>query len=255
MSDPWGGEENRTKADGLATIINKVLQNLVVESAKSEGVRDYFHVAVIGYGSQVGPAFSGPLAGRDLVPISDVAENPARLEERTQKVDDGVGGVIEQKVKLPIWFDAVAQNGTPMCEALRQAESLVERWTNDHPDSFPPVIINISDGESTDGDPIDAAESLRSRSTSDGKVLLLNVHLSSHKGQSAIYFPDNESGLPDQHARKLFNMSNVLPGQMQDRAKRSGYQVSEASRGFIYQADPVAVIEFLEIGTRPSNLR
>src|SRR5690606_13289733 len=158
MSDPWGGEENRTKADGLATIINKVLQNLVVESAKSEGVRDYFHVAVIGYGSQVGPAFSGPLAGRDLVPISDVAENPARLEERTQKVDDGVGGVIEQKVKLPIWFDAVAQNGTPMCEALRQAESLVERWTNDHPDSFPPVIINISDGESTDGDPIDAAE-------------------------------------------------------------------------------------------------
>ena len=96
--------QGRTKAQGVADAVNKLLQNLVIKCAKSEGVLDYYHVGVIGYGAQVGPAFVGQLSGRDLVPISDIANMPARVDERSKKVEDGAGGLVDQKIKFPIWL-------------------------------------------------------------------------------------------------------------------------------------------------------
>src|SRR5215471_10411615 len=109
MQDSFGsGELAKNKADGVADAINRLLQNLVIKCAKSEGVRDYYFVGVIGYGAEVGPAFGGALAGQELVPISQVADQPARVEVRVKKVDDGAGGLVDQSVKFPIWFDPVA---------------------------------------------------------------------------------------------------------------------------------------------------
>ena len=42
MSDPFGGQAGRKKAEGVADAINRLLQNLVIKCAKSEGVRDYY---------------------------------------------------------------------------------------------------------------------------------------------------------------------------------------------------------------------
>src|SRR5262249_21092326 len=86
MADPIGGSP-RKKADIVADAINRLLQTLVLRCAKSEGIRDYFHVGVIGYGAQVGPALGGSLMGRDLVPVSEVGHHPLRVEQRTKKVD------------------------------------------------------------------------------------------------------------------------------------------------------------------------
>jgi hypothetical protein len=230
------------------------LQNLVIKCAKSEGVRDYYDVGVIGYGSNVGPALGGPLAGRDLVPISEIADHPARVEERTKKVDDGAGGLVDQTVKFPVWFDAVARGGTPMCQALTQARDVLAGWLAQHPASFPPIVINITDGESTDGVPTAAAQSLRSLSTEDGESLLFNVHLSSQRA-SPIEFPNRATELPDQYAKLLFEFSSLLPEYMRSVAQGEGYNVSEGARGFVFNADMVSVIRFLDIGTRPSNLR
>jgi len=255
MSDPFGGgEPNKKKADGVSDAINKLLQNLVIKCAKSEGVRDYYHVGVIGYGSSVGSAFAGDLFGRDLIPISQIANSPARIEERRKKVDDGAGGLVEQIIKFPIWFDPVANGGTPMCQALMQAKTIVQDWIAQHPSCFPPIVINITDGEATDGNPSDAANEIKSLATSDGNVLLFNVHLSSQRA-NPIEFPDSDSELPDEFARLLFSMSSILPTHIQNAAKQEGYHVSEASRGFVFNADIVSVIRFLDIGTRPSNLR
>jgi hypothetical protein len=129
MQDPFGGSDSpKRKADGVADAVNRLLQNLVIKCAKSEGVRDYYHVGVIGYGNKVGPAFSGVLAGREMVPVSDIANFPARIEERTKKTDDGAGGLIDQTVKFPIWFDPVAKGGTPMCRALTEAKDILSTW-------------------------------------------------------------------------------------------------------------------------------
>jgi hypothetical protein len=244
----------RSKAQGVADAINRLLQNLVIKCAKSEGVRDYYQVGVIGYGARVGPAFGGPLAGRDLIPISEIADSPERVEERTRKIDDGAGGVVDQTIKFPVWFDPVANGGTPMCEAMSQAKATLSNWIAQHGTSFPPIVINITDGESTDGDPSAVAQRLSGLATSDGQCLLFNIHVSSQTAQP-IQFPSSEAGLPDQHAQLLYNISSPLPDFMQIFAREEHLPVSPGSRGFVFNADMVSVIRFLDIGTRPSNLR
>src|ERR1044072_459954 len=74
MEDKFGGGGGR-KDQAVADAINRLLQNLAIKCAKSEGVRDYYHVGVIGYGEKVGPAFGGTLTGKDLVPISSIADS------------------------------------------------------------------------------------------------------------------------------------------------------------------------------------
>ena len=217
-------------------------------------MRDYYNVGVIGYGHHVGPAFAGTLSGRELVPVSDIANYPARIEERTKKIDDGAGGLVDQTIKFPIWFDAVANNGTPMCAAFGRAQGILSNWLIEHQDCFPPIVINITDGESTDGDPTSAAASIKELSSRDGNVLLFNLHLSSSNANPT-EFPGAESGLPDQYAQLLFSISSVLPDYMMSIARQEGFAVSEGARGFVFNADIVSVIRFLDIGTRASNLR
>lgn len=253
MSDPFGGAGGRRKADSVSDAINRLLQNLVIKCSKGEGVRNYYDIGVIGYGSFVGPAFSGTLSGKTLVPIGEVANAPARVEPRTKKVDDGLGGLVDQEVKFPVWFDAVANGGTPMAGAFQLAHQLLQDWTGQHQSSFPPIVINITDGESNE-DPSPAAQALTSLSTNDGSVLLFNCHISD-KQASSVVFPDKESALPDEFARSLYNISSLLPEGVRNAASAEGFAVSPQSRGFAFNADLVELIRFLDIGTRPSNMR
>ena len=254
MADALAGESGKRKADKVADVINKFLQNLVIKCGRNEGVRNYFHVGVLGYGANVGPAFGGSIAGRELVPISEIADFPARIEERAKKVDDGAGGLVETKVKFPIWFDAVANGGTPMCQALGQAQKVISDWTTKNPTCFPPIVINVTDGESTDGDPSSAADAIKGLATTDGNVLLFNAHVSS-RPDAPILFPDAEATLPDDFARLLFRMSSTLTDTMLSGARQEGITVSASSKGFVFNANLEALINFIDIGTRPGNLR
>lgn len=255
MDDPFGaGESEQRKADGVADAINRLLQNLVIKCAKSEGIRDYYSVGVLGYGGSVKPAFGGALAGQELASVSTIADNPARVDERTKKVEDGAGGLVDESVKFPTWFDPMAHGGTPMCEAMKRAHTIVSTWIGQHESGFPPIVINVTDGESTDGDPSAAAESLAGLATADGNTLVFNLHLSSSTA-APVQFPDSEVCLPDKYAQLLFRMSSPLPPYMRSVAGEEGVRLSDGARGFVFNADMISVIRFLDIGTRPSNLR
>lgn len=250
MQDPFGGEPGTRKCQKVADALNRLLQSLVLRCAKSEGIRDYFHVGVIGYGENVEPILGGKLARRDLVPISDIANYPLRLEERERRVEDGKGGVLTQTYKFPIWFEPVAGGGTPMCEALLLAVQIAAGFIALAPACYPPMIVNITDGEATDGEPEPCAEQLRSLASDDGNVLLYNLHISTRPG-GQIAFPDAEDELRDPFSRQLFRMASVLPFQAREAAFREGYRnVTANSRGFMFQADGAAMIQFLDIGTR-----
>lgn len=254
MEDPFGGDATGSKAVAVADAINNLLQNLVLRCAKAEGVRDYFHVGVIGYGLKVGPAFDGELRGMDLVPISTIGDLPLTVEERPNRVPDGFGGIIEQNVKFPIWFEPVAKGPTPMKQALKKGESIVAGWLDGHPDCFPPVVINISDGEPTDGDPLEVAERIMEMESSDGNVLLFNLHLSSSTAPR-VEFPDSKRYLPDEFASLLYDMSSILPEKIRKEAESEGFYIMPESRGFIFNSDMVKVIQFIDIGTRATNFR
>jgi hypothetical protein len=139
MADPFsGGTHGHSKADELATIINRLLASLVIRCSKDEGVRDYFEVGVIGYGARVANALH--TNGTAIVPISRLANEPLRIEDRIQKIPDGAGGLVEQTVKFPVWVDPRADGGTPMTEALTRGKDALANWVQQHRTAFPPVV-------------------------------------------------------------------------------------------------------------------
>lgn len=249
MNDPIAGAAV-PKAKAVADATNKLLQNLVIKCSKGDDIRNYFEVGVIGY-PPVSPIFSGVLAGKNLVTISEVAFSPARMEERIKKVPDGDGGLVDQKVMSPVWFEPEAGGGTPMTAAFQYLKGILEPWVAAHQGAFPPIVIHITDGESMDGDPTEAAKAVAALTTSDGNVLVFNCHISSQGGQSVV-FPSSAAGL-DQYGQMLYGISSELPEGILKAAQAEGFKVEPGAKGFAYQADLVQLIQFLDIGTRPSN--
>lgn len=253
MSDPMSSE--RSKAQFVADALNRTLTTLITRCTKADGVRDYFDIGVIGYGeNSVYNGFQSSMSESFLKKISEIESTPLRIEERKKKIDDGAGGLVEESIKFPVWFEPRANGGTPMCQAIMKAAEELVIWCDSHPDSYPPTILHITDGESTDGDPEELALKLNQIQTSDGSVVVFNCHVSA-SGGLPIRFPGSENELPDSYAKLLFRMSSILPDHLIEYAKEKGFQVSQESRGFMFNADVPEIVEFFDIGTRSSQLR
>lgn len=245
----------KTKAEFVSDVLNKTLMDLITRCSKSEGIRDYFDIGVLGYGHQgVSNGFTGILGSQVMNPISLIEQNPLRVEDRKRKMDDGTGGIVEIPVKFPMWFEPTANGGTPMRAALTKAAEELANWCDAHSDSYPPTILHVTDGESNDGDPEEIAQHLSQIGTNDGSVLVYNLHVSA-LSNSPIVLPASEHILPDAYAKMLFRMSSELPPHLINYAQDKGFKVSGESRGFIFNAEASDIANFFDIGTRASQLR
>ena len=117
--------------------------------------------------------------------------------------------------------------------------------------AFHPLVLHVSDGHPTDGDPEPVADLLRASGTEDGRTLLFNLPLDI-RNLGEIAFPNDEHALPDKYARKLFRMSSLLPGPFLLPAKFKGFTVKPNAHGFMYNAGIERVVDFFDIGTRPT---
>jgi hypothetical protein len=244
-------ESGRSKAKFVADVLNKTIYTLVTNCSKADGIRNYFDIGVLAYsGSTVATGFGGDLSNSIVHPINLIGEKPLRVEERIKKIDDGAGGIVDQKTKFPIWFDPQSAGGTPMSAALTKTLEVIADWCNAHVHSYPPTILHVTDGQSTDGAPEAVADGLRQLSTDDGQCLLFNLHVTVGGGDEVL-FPTSEAGLIDEYSRMLFRMSSPLPLHLAKFAGEKGYSITEGSRGFIFNGDPKCIVDFFEIGTRP----
>ena len=253
----------RAKMDTVSTAINRFFQELITSCEKGEEKpRNYFDVGLIGYTTDangvaiVRPLFQLALEGRDLVSIQELYDNPLEIERRRKKefVDDGAGGLteVEKEIAFPVWFrspQATEMFGTPMCTALGYGAQVIRAWIEQHPGSFPPMVINLTDGESTDGMPVPFAEDLKSLATSDGNVLLFNCHLSGRDAQP-VFLPATDGMLPDEYARDLFGMSSVLPDKLRHMAEVKGISAPTGCRAMAFNADAVSLLKLLNVGTQ-----
>jgi hypothetical protein len=263
MEEPLGNSSNR-KCDELSKAINAWLQNMTIRAGGEHGIKDWMDIGVLGYRTDgeantiIESALQGPLAGRTLVSIKEIGESPARIDSVTAMMpDEETGEILEMPAQMPVWVDSRAEGGTPMCNMLHHAFGVLEEWIGSHRDSFPPIVINISDGESQDGDPIPYAEAVRDLATEDGNVLFFNCHLSM-TAADPFMFPSTEELLPDELAKVLFRMSSLLPATLVDRANADGFGLQPNARGMAFNADMVSLIRFLDMGTRAAgslNLR
>ncbi|MGL4424131.1 MAG: VWA domain-containing protein [Gemmataceae bacterium] len=249
MDEPFAGMAERTKCVGVADAVNRLLQNLVLKCAKADGVRDYFHVGVIGYGGALRSSFGTSMPEDVLAPISYIADHPARVETRTRMTDDGEGGVYEQSFKFPVWVDAVANGRTLMNTAFEMAEQAIANFIIANPTSYPPIVLNLTDGRPSDANPLAVARRLQQLATADGPVLVFNLLLSSEP-KPPMYFLNDEELLLDTYTKLLFRMSSVLPPKLYAAAEQDGYAMEKGARGVVFNADLTAVVRFLDIGTR-----
>jgi hypothetical protein len=252
MKRPWEG--NRTLAEGAAQALNDVLRELCIEGRKERGVvYHYFDIGIFGYGLRpiaggegVESAFGGNLTGYALAPLPELNDNPIAVREVSSIDLSGTTSL------APVWVEPIYGFRTPMCEAMSVAGQYAFDWAHSNPDSFPPIIINITDGFVTD-DPFDGAslwdwaQRLTTIETKDGHTLLFNIFLSPDEGPQRM-LPTTDSGLPTP-GPQLFQISSALPQPMIGNAGGTGITVEAGARGFAFNANLRMLSDFLKIGT------
>jgi hypothetical protein len=135
-----------------------------------------------------------------------------------------------------------------MRAALDKTRETVANWCEAHPASYPPTVLHVTDGQSTDGTPEEMADGLRRIATKDGQALLFNLHVTTQGGPE-ILFPTSETDLNDEHSRLLLRMSSPLPPHLAQFADERAMR-SQADR-VAFNGDPQCIVDFFEIGTRP----
>ena len=238
MSEDWG---TGTKSERASLAVNRILEELVIAGRAGDTIKDRCHVSVIGYGERVEPIVDGM--------ISEVASSVIEFKKIKKSIPDGAGGIVEVEVEMPVWVQPTANNGTPMHEAFERAAEIVQHWCDDRPDGFPPTVINITDGAATQPDlTIDAARKVMNLRTTDGNVLVFNIHIAYNTHQ--VIFPNSTDQLvSDTLAEFLFSLSSVLPEPLREMAKEVGLPADSDARCCSYNADEVTMIKILEFGS------
>ena len=238
MSEQW---ETDTKAEVAALVVSRLIHELGLVCDTGREIRDRCHVSVIGYGEQVECMIGGM--------ISEVYNSPLAIRKVKKLLPDGAGGTVEIEADVPIWLQPMADNGTPMHTAFEYAAEVAEKWCSEHPNNFPPVVFNITDGAATEPDlTMDAAEKVMNIRTEDGNVLVFNIHIAS--GGNEVIFPHNTAQFADDiFAEFLFGISSVLPEPLRGEANVQGLDAQPGARCLGYNAREVTLIKILQFGS------
>ena len=265
MAESWGVDDSKTKADMVAYYVNEALHEIINICQKTEAdPRHYFDICVMGYGQdtlQANILWEGSLAGKTFVSPADLKQNPTGISGEIEIEKVVWGKATKQKIPLSFWFSPIAESMTPMGAAFDLCEATLKKWCAENPISFPPVVINITDGMQSDCENKDLlikAQKVKETGPAYGTSLLFNFHLSEDAG-SPLIFPSSENELPDdEYCHLLFNMSSELPEVFRKRIaieiKNEDYSASKNYIGLTYQANVAALVKSMNIGTRTLNV-
>ena len=244
-----------TKADAVASITNGMLFELIERARRSDGVRNYYDIAVLGYSGN-DEVYSLLPGGREMISVTELAavEPSLKTEVAEYRLPDGSNALRE--ISTPAWVEPEAVGQTPMCEALRRVRDIAAEWCADpaHAESFPPVVFNITDGEATDGDDDElraVAGQIKSLRTADGNVLLVNIHIAAGDTPRTVFFPsEEEAGYPNRYAAVLYDCSSPMPAVFDEAIREAkGPGAMPPFRGMSYNASAEQLITMLNIGS------
>jgi uncharacterized protein YegL len=249
-------ENGKSRAEVAALAVNRCIQSILQRCKVMEQTKDRCFVVVIGYGA---PTVNPKAAGQSAYllvggKISEVEKQMIRTDVKKikSKVSDGAGGLMdgEKVINLDIWVEPCVEGNTPMGEAFMKAEEFASKWVLEHPDNFPPVVINVTDGEPNDpGAAEKAARALMNVATSDGNLLLFTAHISD--GQGKMVLPGSESAIPSPLGKLMFRLSSEIPASMIDLAKKAGFEDARTgSRGLIINGEAGDMIQLIDFGSR-----
>ena len=252
--------EEMPMAEAVARIVNHQLNELVLRCIKGSETRDYYDIAIIGYGEDAYSGWKGELEGRDFVKPSELKEHPykkitTKKETRTRK------GVKVVEIEEVQWIEAEATEGwTRVHHAFEKAKGLLDEWMEKHHDKdcYPPTIINITDGEfngATKEYVLQQANELKSMFTNDGNVILFNIHISANKAVCVTCPASKDEVSFSSLATTMYEMSSLLPMRYSDRIAdlRGDGTPNNRYTAMSINADMSTLIQLMDIGT-PTNI-
>lgn len=255
MSLPF--DTGRSRASIVADLVNELLQDLLLKCVKANELKNYFQILVFGYGEKNNQLWEGKLKGKTWVTVKDLRENiiETRIEEAERRTTFGIKKYQKERYR---WISEDCRGrSTNMKTAFEYCRTLLESWTLENDQSFPPMVFNITDGYPTDINEdydlwLSTCHSLTSSGTSDGNTLLFNILLT--KGEEIVMPTEQESvGLmSNPYYRAMVLGSSELPPAMRPMANRLFGQeklLKEPSRCLIVNSTPNSVLGMLKIGT------
>lgn len=241
--------EGTTRTKFASTAVNKVIDNIINKNFDGAAPKNRCFISVIGYNQDVKELCSGWL--------KDLDANPLRYETLKKKTPDGAGGIVEVEINQPVWVEPIEKDGTTnMLGAFQLAKDLVQKWIADHTDSPAPVIINISDGVPyyNGKDPkvcmeetVSLVDEIKSISNNDGNVLVFNAQIDKSNGE--VTFPSNREDLRQPEAQFLYDITSEVPESYKAAAAKNELPTTERSRGCIFGADGVKLIQLIDFGS------
>ncbi len=244
-----------TKAEAVAAITNDLLFELIERARRDSGVRDYYDIGVIGYWGDDRVGSLLPSAA-ELISVVDLSKIEPRMHHEIVEHHMPDGSIALREIPAPAWVDPKAAGHTPMCEALRHVRDMLTKWVArpEHAASFPPVVLNITDGEATDCDDDElraVCEQIKALRTTDGNVLLINIHIASGEHPAPVFFPEaSEAGYANRYARLLYDCSSEMPEAFNQTIRNAkGPGAMPPFRGMSFNASATELIAMLNIGS------
>lgn len=248
-----------TLADAVARIVNNQINELVLRCIKTNEVRHYYDIAVIGYGHEVYSGWNGMLAERDFVSPEELKNNPfkkitVKEEKRTRK------GTMIKEIEKVQWLEPRCDgNWTHVHLAFDRAKALLDKWMMEHheKDCYPPTIINITDGQFNHAKRdqiVQQANELKAMFTNDGNVLLWNIHITPGNMEQVLLPIGKQELKGNQYSELLFDMSSLLPTRYnQAISDIRGDSMDARHVAMATNTDMSTLIQLMDIGT-PTNI-
>lgn len=187
--------------------IKKVLERMIQRSTKGEVISPRYRLSIVTYSDE-----PEDLLGK-IAPINEIARR----------------GYPQLK----------ANNATDTAAAFLYARDLLRRELprlSGHP---APMVIHLTDGRFTGSDPEPIAKDIMAMKTDDGNVLVENIYVGPNLTVEPIpniaRWPGihSASELNDEYAKKLFDMSSLLPESYANIISEEGYDLQPGARMLI----------------------
>ena len=189
--------------------------------------------AVVSYGTDAGghtvveTTFSGPLAGRTVVGDTDLAGGALRVEEVTEQVSNGIGGLVSVTRKRPVFVDLKPTAAAAPAPGFAAVNELLEGLQRDRAESpVLPVVLHITRGRFEPGQ----IEEAVGRLNKAGRCTLYHLVLSESPHPSLAY-PAEPTKIQDAGLVKLWELTSPLLGSRTLAARKTA--ILPESRGIV----------------------
>lgn len=248
------GRMMMSKAEAVAFTANALISELVDRSRRTDGVRNYYDVAVVGYGNDSVDMLLDEAGWLSVDALARREPRMSRISVETL-MPDGTAAMVEHSRAR--WVEPHAEGTTPMYEAMLRVRDMVAEWCDkmENRESFPPIVINITDGEPSDCNDrelLDICSQVRGISTQDGNVLLLNIHITTSDTLPSVVFPMADELLSvGRSARVLAECSSIMPEAFAEAIHDlKGAGAVPPYHGMGYNATVAELLSIINIGSR-----